>query len=47
MAAAAATLAAGPATRAARAQPAGGSPNILMIMADDIGWFNLSIYNSA
>ena len=44
--AAAATLATVPATRPARAQPAGGSPNILFIMADDIGWFNLSIYNN-
>ena len=29
-------------------QPAGASgrkPNILMIMADDIGWFNVSAYN--
>lgn len=25
--------------------PAGGKPNILMIMADDIGWFNVSLYN--
>ena len=25
--------------------PAGRKPNILMIMADDIGWFNVSIYN--
>ncbi|NEJ11190.1 arylsulfatase, partial [Rhizobium leguminosarum] len=23
----------------------GRKPNILMIMADDIGWFNASIYN--
>jgi arylsulfatase len=30
----------------AQAQPAAGrKPNILMIMADDIGWFNVSIYN--
>lgn len=31
----------------ARAQPAatGRKPNILMIMADDIGWFNVSAYN--
>ncbi len=29
----------------ALAQPAGGKPNILMIMADDIGWFNVSAYN--
>ena len=26
-------------------QPAGRKPNILMIMADDIGWFNVSAYN--
>jgi arylsulfatase A-like enzyme len=25
--------------------PAGRKPNILMIMADDIGWFNVSCYN--
>jgi arylsulfatase A-like enzyme len=25
--------------------PAGRKPNILMIMADDIGWFNVSAYN--
>jgi arylsulfatase A-like enzyme len=24
---------------------AGRKPNILMIMADDIGWFNVSAYN--
>ncbi len=31
----------------AQAQPTsmGGRPNILMIMADDIGWFNVSAYN--
>ena len=27
------------------AAPSGRKPNILMIMADDIGWFNISIYN--
>ncbi|MGA8499409.1 MAG: arylsulfatase [Xanthobacteraceae bacterium] len=27
------------------AAPAGRKPNILMIMADDIGWFNISAYN--
>jgi arylsulfatase len=36
-------------TQGARAQQrpgsAGGKPNILMIMADDIGWFNVSAYN--
>jgi arylsulfatase A-like enzyme len=26
-------------------QPSGRKPNILMIMGDDIGWFNLSAYN--
>jgi arylsulfatase len=25
--------------------PAGSKPNILMIMGDDIGWFNPSIYH--
>ena len=29
----------------APATPAGRKPNILMIMADDIGWFNVSAYN--
>src|SRR5262245_21596550 len=31
-----------------RGQPplaSGRKPNILMIMADDIGWFNVSLYN--
>src|SRR5215472_18594497 len=34
-------------TAQAQAQPAssGRKPNILMIMADDIGWFNVSAYN--
>ena len=38
-------------TRAAQAQqpasgqPVGGRPNILFIMGDDIGWFNVSAYN--
>jgi arylsulfatase A-like enzyme len=38
-------------TAAAQAQqqtaapPAGGKPNILFIMGDDIGWFNVSAYN--
>ena len=27
------------------APPTAGKPNILMVMADDIGWFNLSAYN--
>src|SRR5262249_46357357 len=29
----------------AQAQPAAKKPNILMIMGDDIGWYNTSIYN--
>jgi len=29
----------------AHAQPAAKKPNILFIMADDIGWFNVSAYN--
>ena len=33
------------AQQAASSGNAGGRPNILMIMADDIGWFNASIYN--
>ena len=38
------------ASRVAQAQqqgaaPSGRKPNILMIMADDIGWFNVSAYN--
>ena len=51
--AAASTLSAPPAVRTAQAQqqapaaaPASGrKPNILMIMGDDIGWFNPSIYH--
>jgi arylsulfatase len=50
--AAASTLAAGAPVRRAQAQqpsaqpaPSGRKPNILMIMADDIGWFNVSAYN--
>lgn len=52
--AAASALSAGAPVQIAQAQqprpattppPAGGKPNILMIMADDIGWFNVSIYN--
>ena len=33
------------AQQAAPTGSAGSKPNILMIMADDIGWFNTSIYN--
>ena len=29
----------------APASSSGGKPNVLMIMADDIGWFNVSAYN--
>jgi len=29
----------------AHAQPAGKKPNILVIMGDDIGWFNVSTFN--
>jgi arylsulfatase len=48
--AAASALATGASMRVARAQPApttpsSRKPNILMIMADDIGWFNVSLYN--
>ena len=45
LAAAAATLTSPPAVRPAKAQAAGGKPNILFIMGDDIGWFNVSAYN--
>src|SRR5262245_1702917 len=41
-------LAAGPALETAAAQPAtaaGRKPNILVIMGDDIGWYNPSIYH--
>jgi hypothetical protein len=31
--------------RAQQPAPSGRKPNILMIMADDIGWFNVSAYN--
>jgi arylsulfatase A-like enzyme len=31
--------------QAPAAPPPGRKPNILMIMADDIGWFNVSLYN--
>ena len=34
---------AGPAQ--AQPQPTGRTPNILLIMADDIGWFNVSAYH--
>ena len=47
-----ATTAAGLVRRAAAqapaapsATPAASRPNILLIMADDIGWFNISAYN--
>jgi arylsulfatase A-like enzyme len=41
-----ATTAQAQAPEPAAAPPTGGSkPNILMIMADDIGWFNVSAYN--
>jgi arylsulfatase len=48
--AAAAALSSGTPVQVAQAQQqsattAGRKPNILMIMADDIGWFNVSIYN--
>jgi arylsulfatase len=49
--AAASVLGSASPTRAAQAQPApapapgGRRPNILMIMGDDIGWFNPSIYH--
>jgi arylsulfatase len=50
--AAASTLGTGAQIPLARAQqpstqsmPSGRKPNILMIMADDIGWFNVSAYN--
>jgi arylsulfatase len=37
-----------PTTAVAQAQqaaPSGGKPNILFIMGDDVGWFNVSAYN--
>jgi Sulfatase len=43
--AAASTFASVAPMRTAQAQAAGAKPNILMIMADDIGWFNVSLYN--
>ncbi len=48
LAATGASLASSKAANAQQAAPtgrAGSKPNILMIMADDIGWFNTSIYN--
>ena len=44
LAAAAATLTAGPAVRTAQAQAGGGKPNILVIFGDDIGIANISAY---
>jgi arylsulfatase len=32
-------------TKPASSASTAGKPNILMIMADDIGWFNVSAYN--
>ena len=29
----------------AQAQQAGGKPNILVIMGDDVGWFNIGAYH--
>ena len=43
--AAAVALATVPSTSPALAQPTGNKPNILFIMGDDIGWFNVSAYN--
>ncbi len=48
--AAASAIASGSRVDVAQAQqqpaaPSGRKPNILMIMADDIGWFNISAYN--
>ena len=48
--AAASAIASGSRVHVAQAQqqptaPSGRKPNILMIMADDIGWFNISAYN--
>jgi len=36
---------AGPASAQPAAAPSGRKPNILFIMGDDIGWFNVSAYN--
>jgi hypothetical protein len=46
--AAASAIVSGSRVQVAQAQPAapsGRKPNILMIMSDDIGWFNVSAYN--
>jgi arylsulfatase len=40
-----ALLASAAAASAQGAKPAGTKPNILVIMGDDIGWFNISAYN--
>ena len=45
IAAASALSAAATAPAAQAAIPAGGKPNILFIMGDDIGWYNVSAYN--
>ena len=45
LAATMATTAQAQETKPAAAGPVGSKPNILMIMADDIGWFNVSAYN--
>jgi arylsulfatase len=42
---AAATMTSGALAQTQKAAPSGRKPNILMIMADDIGWFNVSAYN--
>ncbi|WP_095081877.1 arylsulfatase [Mesorhizobium sophorae] len=44
LAAATAALATAPVVSTAQAQPA-SKPNVLFIMGDDIGWFNVSAYN--
>jgi len=31
--------------QAQQAAPAGGKPNILVIMGDDVGWFNIGAYH--
>jgi arylsulfatase A-like enzyme len=45
--AAASALGAAASTQSAQAQPApaGGRPNILFIMGDDVGWFNIGAYH--
>jgi len=45
LAAAAATLTSRPATQSAQAQAAGGKPNIVVIMGDDIGIWNIGAYH--